>query len=117
MQGTELKALRKQAGMTQAEVAEALGMTQTYVGLMERGEAPIEKRTERMIQEILRARIDVSFSAALEKWVVSILRHERNRRVHHIDSAHQLDSQAHQRAEQIAAELPGARILVHPRRP
>jgi len=32
--------------MTQAEMAEALGMTQTYVSMMERGDAPIERRTE-----------------------------------------------------------------------
>lgn len=46
MQGDELKALRQKAKMTQAEFAEAMGLTGTFIGLMERGEKPIEKRTE-----------------------------------------------------------------------
>lgn len=45
MQGEEMKALRKGAGMTQDDLAEAIGMTKTYIGLMERGAKPIEKRT------------------------------------------------------------------------
>lgn len=50
MQGDELKALRKAAGMTQAELANAIGLTGTYIGLMERGEKPIERRTEQAVQ-------------------------------------------------------------------
>lgn len=46
MQGEELKALRKRIGMTQAEFAAALGLTGTFIGMMERGEKAIEKRTE-----------------------------------------------------------------------
>lgn len=45
MQADELKAARKLMGLTQAELAEAIGMTATSIGLMERGAAPIEKRT------------------------------------------------------------------------
>lgn len=45
MQGTDLKALRKRAGMTQAEFGEALGITGAYVGEMERGEKTIDART------------------------------------------------------------------------
>lgn len=45
MQGEELKALRKASGRTQGELAEAIGLTSTYVGMMERGVAPIEPRT------------------------------------------------------------------------
>lgn len=46
MQGDELRAIRKAAGKTQGELAAAIGMTGTSVGLMERGAAPIERRTE-----------------------------------------------------------------------
>jgi DNA-binding transcriptional regulator YiaG len=46
MQGSDLKAIRQQLGMSQAEFAEALDMTGTFIGLMERGERPIERRTE-----------------------------------------------------------------------
>lgn len=45
MQGSELKALRQQAGMSQGQLDEALGLTPGYVGKMERGDKPIEKRT------------------------------------------------------------------------
>lgn len=52
MQGDELRALRKSAGMTQAEMAEAIGMTATSIGLMERG-APIEKRTALAVRYVV----------------------------------------------------------------
>jgi transcriptional regulator with XRE-family HTH domain len=45
MQGKELKAKRKALGLTQEQLALGLGMTQKYVGMMERDEAPIEQRT------------------------------------------------------------------------
>ena len=45
MQPEELKALRVKAGMSQAALGEAIGMSRVTIGLMERGEAPIEKRT------------------------------------------------------------------------
>lgn len=53
MQGFELKALRKAAGMTQAELADAIGMTGTSIGLMERGAAAIEKRTELAVRYVV----------------------------------------------------------------
>lgn len=46
MQPDELKALRKSIGWTQDQMAEAIGMSRVAIGLMERGNAPIEKRTE-----------------------------------------------------------------------
>jgi len=46
MQADELKAIRKGLGWTQAEMAEAMGLTPKSIGMMERGDAPIEKRTE-----------------------------------------------------------------------
>lgn len=45
MQGSEIRARRKAAGMTQAELADAIGMSRVTVGLMERDQAPIELRT------------------------------------------------------------------------
>ena len=46
MQAEELRALRKRAGLTQGQLAEAVGLSQGYIGEMERGEKPIERRTE-----------------------------------------------------------------------
>ena len=45
MQGDELRAMRKALGMSQQELADAIGMSRKAVGEMERGDAPIEKRT------------------------------------------------------------------------
>jgi transcriptional regulator with XRE-family HTH domain len=45
MRGSELREARKRLGMTQGEMAAALGITKDYVGLMERGKAPIAQRT------------------------------------------------------------------------
>lgn len=46
MQPEELKALRKATGLSQAQMGEEMGLSRVTIGLMERGEAPIEKRTE-----------------------------------------------------------------------
>jgi transcriptional regulator with XRE-family HTH domain len=54
MKGEELKLLRKEIGLTQAQLATALGMTQTSVGLMERGVNPIEWRTETVVRMLAR---------------------------------------------------------------
>ncbi|MDP1026411.1 helix-turn-helix transcriptional regulator [Sphingomonas sp. KR1UV-12] len=45
MQPDQLKALRQASGMTQEAFAAAIGMTRVSIGLMERGKAPIERRT------------------------------------------------------------------------
>ena len=44
-----LKAKRDKLGMTQAELAEALGVTSTFVGLMERGKKPIRTVTQHAV--------------------------------------------------------------------
>lgn len=46
MQGGELKALRRLTGMSKAEFAVEIGMARETIGAMERGQAPIERRTE-----------------------------------------------------------------------
>lgn len=46
MTSDELKLLRKALGLSQDELGDAIGMSRISVGLMERGQAPIEKRTE-----------------------------------------------------------------------
>jgi DNA-binding transcriptional regulator YiaG len=53
--GAEMKRIRTSAGMTQDALAEALGMTATYVGLMERGRKPIERRTALALKHIERS--------------------------------------------------------------
>lgn len=42
----ELKAARKRLGWTQGRLALELDLSPTYIGLMERGEKTIERRTE-----------------------------------------------------------------------
>lgn len=46
MQGSDLKAIRKSLGLSQKSMADALGITETYVGMMERGVKRIERRTD-----------------------------------------------------------------------
>ena len=53
MQGDEMKALRKAAGMSQAELGAAIGMSQKFIGMMERGDAAIEKRTELAVRYVV----------------------------------------------------------------
>lgn len=45
MDGTELRAIRKGLGMTQGEMAQRLGVSATFIGMMERGDKPIADRT------------------------------------------------------------------------
>jgi DNA-binding XRE family transcriptional regulator len=54
MDGCEMKALRKAASLSQAELADAIGMCRETIGLMERGAAPIEKRTELDVKFVAR---------------------------------------------------------------
>lgn len=48
-----LKRARKQLGMTQAALAEALGMQRNSVARMERGEQPIMRTTELAVKYLL----------------------------------------------------------------
>ncbi len=52
MQGEDLRAVRKGLGWTMEKLAGEIGMTKTFVGMMERGERPIEKRTALAVNHI-----------------------------------------------------------------
>ncbi|MGE4341354.1 MAG: helix-turn-helix domain-containing protein [Pigmentiphaga sp.] len=56
MNPAELKSMRKRAGMTQQLLAEHLDISRVYLGLMERGLAPIERRTELAVRYLLERR-------------------------------------------------------------
>ncbi|WP_416463165.1 helix-turn-helix domain-containing protein [Sphingomonas sp. VDB2] len=45
MQAEDLKSKRLDMGLSQADFADAIGVSRVLLGQMERGQAPIEKRT------------------------------------------------------------------------
>lgn len=45
MDGTDIRAIRKARGMSQAELGALLGLSRDYVGQLERGVAPVKVRT------------------------------------------------------------------------
>ena len=51
--GVKLKQARHKLNLTQHGLADALGMSRVMVGLMERGERPIERRTWLAVQHLL----------------------------------------------------------------
>ncbi|MFZ2996813.1 helix-turn-helix transcriptional regulator [Sphingobium sp.] len=53
MQPTEMRDIRKAAGLTQEQLADAIGVSRVLIGQMERGNAPIEKRTELAIRYVV----------------------------------------------------------------
>ena len=63
--GGALRALRKEAGMTQEQLAERLGVDPTFVGRLERGQRGAHWRTIRRILAALDARPS-DFAAAIE---------------------------------------------------
>jgi DNA-binding XRE family transcriptional regulator len=63
MQGEEIKARRKEAGMSQSELADAIGMARETIGQMERGTAPIELRTALAIRHVTEGNIVATRSA------------------------------------------------------
>ena len=53
MKGSELRRLRKRLTMTQANLADALGMQKNSVARMERDERPIMQTTELAVRYLL----------------------------------------------------------------
>jgi len=53
MSGKELRRLRERLGLTQKELAEAIGMQKNSVARMERDERPILKTTEMTVRYLL----------------------------------------------------------------
>lgn len=53
MTGAELKRARMRLDMTQAELAEAIGMQRNSVARMERGDQPVMRTTELAIKFLL----------------------------------------------------------------
>lgn len=52
MQGSQLREARKRLGWTQGRMAAELDMSATFIGLMERGDRPIERRTELAVRAL-----------------------------------------------------------------
>lgn len=115
MQGSELKALRKEAGLSQAQLAAAIGVSTTWVGQMERDLVPIESRTEAVVEALLRERVDVSYSKALEKWTVAVTHPASSvpGRVHHVLAAKPSKGEALRTAQAELKRNPFAKIIVN----
>ena len=60
MEGNELREVRRHLAMTQEEFGQALGLTSTFIGMMERGEKPIEGRTALAAQQLFNERSRLS---------------------------------------------------------
>jgi transcriptional regulator with XRE-family HTH domain len=118
MTGDELRKLRTQAGLTQAELAKLLKMTATFVGLMERGEADVAHRTEVVIDAMLRERIDVSYSEAVHGWIVAVTRPGKPpaSREHHLLAVKPTKEAATKRAAKEQERNPLAMIIVRDHR-
>ena len=63
--GDALRALRKDAGMTQEQIAERLGVDPTFVGRLERGQRGAHWRTIRRILAALDTSVS-DFAAAID---------------------------------------------------
>ena len=58
MTGEQLREIREKLGLTQDKMAEALGFSgKNYVYRMEKGDAPITKRTEKLVQALVAQRM------------------------------------------------------------
>lgn len=53
MRGNEIRELRRNGGMSQAELGRDLGLTPTFVGMMERGVKAVESRTDLAVRYLL----------------------------------------------------------------
>lgn len=59
MQPEQLKAIREQRSLSQEQMANEIGVSRVLVGQMERGQAPIELRTEHLVNRMREFMIDL----------------------------------------------------------
>jgi transcriptional regulator with XRE-family HTH domain len=52
MDGAALREHRKRAGLSQADLAARLGLSRDFIGLMERGKAPVAPRTAIAVEQL-----------------------------------------------------------------
>ena len=111
MQGEELKALRKEAGLTQAGLGQILHLTPAYVGEMERGEKVIEPRTADLAREKLERRAIVG--TFREKYVVVLTQPTpEGRRSHSMrPDSYGSYAEAEAAAKAFCARVPGWRYV------
>ena len=55
----ELKAIRKHLGLSQANLASAIGVSRVLVGRMERGQASITPRSEKLARRLCEIEVDL----------------------------------------------------------
>lgn len=72
MQGSKLKALRKEHGLKQHQLADILGLSAAYIGELEREEKTIDARLAKRIGDLVFTGIDISYSDALGGWTVTV---------------------------------------------
>ncbi len=60
MDGKDLREVRRHLEMTQEEFGKALGLTPTFIGMMERGEKSIEDRTKLAARQLFNERTRLS---------------------------------------------------------
>lgn len=61
---TDVKAIRQELKLSQAELAEKLGLHQTTISRFETGEMPLDKRTELALLALQRAAAEAPARAA-----------------------------------------------------
>ena len=59
MQPEQLKAVRESRGWSQEQMAAEVGVSRVLLGLMERGQAPIETRTEHLVNRMREFMVDL----------------------------------------------------------
>jgi len=57
IKNNDLRDLREKLRLTQLEFADALGVTRTYIGLLERGDRPIVKKFEKKLLQVFGEKI------------------------------------------------------------
>jgi transcriptional regulator with XRE-family HTH domain len=122
MRGSQLKELRKASGLTQAHVAQLLGLTAAYIGELEREEKRIDPRLAGRIKAHIPARIDVGYSRALSGWTVTLVTPNpagaTPGRAHEVMGRYEGKEEALAVAETMKVnDFPFASISVHDNRP